>query len=181
MADDETQQTSTEEETTHLTEDETSGASTPEDIEAYWRTRTSGIDKKWRALEAENKVLRERESASKSGTESAGNATGTDAANELVSRLQAELEAERKARISDTRAAKYPHAAKAVGDVNILAAMDEANLASLNESLTPVGTASRPTDPNNPGRTVKGPKPISEMTTEELKAHLRTQPVPGVR
>lgn len=175
MADDTTQQSSTEEtETDETVAPEVSGASTPEDIEAYWRNRISGSDKAHAAAE---KVLRDQLAAAQGKTaQAAPTSDDATAYKELATRLQTELETEKAARVTDTRSLKYPAAAQALGDPVLIAQMDEARLASLNESLRQ--DARRPVDPNNPGRVVKGPKALAEMSIEELKAHLRTLPVP---
>lgn len=157
---------------------EVSGASTPEDIEAYWRNRQS---KEQIAHNAEAKVLRDQLAALQGKTAQTAAAPADDAVyKELATRLQTELEQERAARITDTRMAKYPAATQALGDPGLIAAMDEGRLASLNESLRQ-DPPPRGVDLNNPQRVMKGPKSLNEMTTEELKAHLRTLPVPGAQ
>lgn len=97
----------------------------------------------------------------------------------LVKRLQGEVEQERAGRAIDTRKAKYPAASQALGD-EVLAQMDEARLAALDASLDVDARTPRGVDRNNPQRTrPAGAKSPDDMTIEELKAHLRTQPVPG--
>ena len=175
MADETTQQSSADE-TGAAEAPEVSGASTPEDIEAYWRNRISGSDKAHAAAE---KVLRDQLAAAQGKPAQAASADGdVTAYRDLAKQLQTELEQERLARVTDTRTAKYPAAAEALGDTALIAQMDEARLASLNESLRQDTYAPRPVDTNNPQRVVKGPKALADMSIEELKAHLRTLPVP---
>lgn len=179
MAEGETPQSSTE--TVEGETPEVSGESTPEAIEAYWRNRISGSD---RAHAAEAKALRERiaalEGVSPSPAPEGGQPAGdVQAATELAERLQKELLAERAARVVDTRTAKYPDAAAALGDAAVLASMDEGRLASLNESLRPASQP-RPVGANNPARSQSGPKALADMSIEELRAHLRTLPAPSV-
>jgi hypothetical protein len=170
VSDETTQQSSSE----GQAEAETSGASTPEDIEAYWRKRFSNSDK---AHAAEAKVLREQLAALQSGkaTEVASAESGAKEMTDMVSRLQADLAAERAARVIDTRKAKYPAAAQALGD-EVIVQMDEARLAGLNESLTV--TAPR-VDANNPARRMSGSKPIEDMTSEEVKALFKQSVLPS--
>ena len=149
--------------------------------EAFWRNRQSQSDK---AHAAEAKVLRERIAALEAGSkgtapEGAGTGSDTSGMDEVVKRLQVELENEKRLRITETRTAKYPNATKAIGDERVISQIDEARLASLEETLRPPTGSG--IDRNNPARRVTGEKPISEMTTEELKAHFRTIPVPGVQ
>ena len=175
MADETTQQSSADE-TGAAEAPEVSGASTPEDIEAYWRNRISGSDKAHAAAE---KVLRDQLAAAQGKTaQAAPTSDDATAYKELATRLQTELETEKAARVTDTRSLKYPAAAQALGDPVLIAQMDEARLASLNESLRQDTYAPRPVDTNNPQRVVKGPKALADMSIEELKAHLRTLPVP---
>lgn len=145
----------------------------PEVIESYWRNRQSQSDK---AHAAEVRVLRERlEATSKSAPEST--TQGNDMAD-MVTRLQKELEAERSARVADVRRAKYPLASQALGD-EVLAQMDEAKLAGLNEALTPTIAAAPRMDSNNPARRTSGTKDPESMSKEELLAAFKATPYPG--
>jgi len=118
VADDTTQQSSTEEtETDETVAPEVSGASTPEDIEAYWRNRISGSDKAHAAAE---KVLRDQLAAAQGKTaQAAPTSDDATAYKELATRLQTELETEKAARVTDTRSLKYPAAAQALGDPSL--------------------------------------------------------------
>lgn len=151
-------------------EPESSGASTLEEVEAYWRKRMSNSDK---AHAAENKVLQEQLKAQSTSTEGAESASESPALKELQDRLQA---AESRATAAEL-AAKYPKAVEAVGQA--ASSMDESALASLNERLDFDASApKRINDTNNPSRSVSGEKSTEDMTDEELLAQLRSLPSP---
>jgi len=149
-------------------------AATPEEVEAFWKNRQSNSDK---AHAAEAAALREQISSLTGAAKSAPTTGQSADSTAIVEGLQKQLAEEKQLRVVDTRAAKFPNAAKALGDDTVLAQMDEGRLASLNESLSP--TAPPRFDTNNPARQMAaGTKPLDQMTTDELKAHLRTIPVP---
>lgn len=176
MADDETPQSSTPEPEGDEAP-EASGASTPDEIEAYWRKRISNSDK---AHAASEKVLREQLAAAQGRAVEAASPGGGDSKEmtDLVERLQREVAEERAGRAIDTRKAKYPSASAALGD-EVLAQVDEARLAALNEQLVQERSP-LPVDRNNPGRRMPaGPKALDDMSIDELKAHLKTLPPPG--
>ncbi len=151
-------------------------AATPEEVEAFWKNRQSNSDK---AHAAEAAALRETISSLQGAAKAPESGQSADS-TAIVEGLQKQLAEERQLRVVDTRAAKFPEAAKALGDDRVLAQMDEGRLANLNESLTP--TAPPRFDANNPARsTASGEKPLDQMNVDELKAHLRTIPVPEPR
>jgi hypothetical protein len=145
-------------------EEEVSGASSLEEIEAYWRKRMSNSDK---AHAAERKVLEQRLQSIPQGDKGVASEDQSGALAELQKRVQ---QAEARAKSAELKA-KYPAAVDAVGDA--VTYMDEARLAALNESLN--FDAGRPTriDTNNPSRSVTTQKPIAEKSVEELLADLK--------
>lgn len=153
--------------------EEASGASSLEDVEAYWRKRMSNSDK---AHAAERKVLAERlealESRSSGTQGESDNQVQPQVLKELTQRLE---EAETRAKAMELKA-KFPVAVDAVGDAARY--MDEARLAALNESLN--FDASRPTrlDNNNPARQTSGAKNPEDMSLEELTAYVKTLDFP---
>lgn len=151
---------------------ETSGASTPEDIEAYWRKRFSNHDK---AHAEETRVLRERAEAAERSQRQAltGQQQSSDESGRyqsVIEDLQQRLDAERSGRVYDVRRATYPEASEAIGDPAVLTTMDEGRLAALNERLRlEASPAPRRVDANNPARPANAPpKPMSEMSKDEL-------------
>ena len=154
-------------------EEEVSGAESLEEIEAYWRKRMSNSDK---AHAAERKVLEERlrstESAPKSG-ESEAPQVDPSVLKQLTQRLE---EAEGRAAAAELKA-KYPTAVEAIGDAARY--MDEARLASLNESLNFDASVPKRLDTNNPVRRSSQPKEPSEMSIDELKDYLKTLDFPS--
>jgi hypothetical protein len=185
VVDDETQQSSPDEVAAPAAQQQPdpypdSGKSTPEEIEAEWRNRISKSDK---AHAAEARVLREQLAAAQAAKAPEGAQPSGDVKEmaDLVKRLQQEVETERAGRAIDARKSKYPAASQALGD-EVLAQMDEARLAALDASLDGDARTPRRVDLNNPARTrPAGSKSPDDMTIEELRAYLRTQPVPGER
>ena len=155
-------------------QEEVSGASSLEEVEAYWRKRMSNSDKAHAAAE---KALREKLEATSSPAGDTGRSSEVpnDTLKELQQRLQ---QAESRAQSAELKA-KYPTAVEAVGDAAVH--MDEARLASLNESLN--FDAGRPTriDSNNPSRSVgtRQEKSLEDKSVEELLADLRSMPFPS--
>lgn len=179
MSDDAQQQQSSQPESQAPAPDQqqqdSSGEVTPEAIEQFWRNRQSQSDK---AHAAEAAALRERiqqlEQSSSTGPRTAGDQS--EDSNALIEQLRSQLAEEKQLRVTETRAAKYPYAAEALDEV-ALSQMDEGKLANINQRLAPPSFG---VDRNNPARSRDGgQKPISEMSTQELKEHLKTLPVPG--
>ena len=179
MAEEQESQSSTEEqkpptEPVAESQDEVSGESTLADVEAHWRKRVSNSDK---MHAAENKVLRQQlEAANKSQPTESGS-SGEDGSKATIETLTKQLAEQTEGRKVDALGAKYPKAAEALGDGNVLASMDEARLAKLNESLTIEQPTPLNVDPNNPPRATGGSKPFSEMSVKELGALARTLPI----
>jgi hypothetical protein len=163
--------------------DETSGAKTVEEVEAYWRNRVSKKDSAHaaaeRALREENETLKRAPAAPSSASQSGTGQSGTESEAEASLRRQNEelkrtLETEKSARVIDTRKAKYPFlVAQGVEDA-VFASASEADLAKLNALANdeqPEGTFIAPTGPKRGQPTA--PKPYSEKTKDELLADLR--------
>jgi hypothetical protein len=137
-----------------------------------------------RSHNEETRVLREQLAAAQAAagqTTQAASQTAEQAAQEAARwKAQAEanaaaLEQERKARIAETRAAKYPFAAESLGDPGVLMTMDEARLAGLNERLAPAAPTTRKgvMDANGAGRPAAPANiPTGEKTSEQLKEDL---------
>lgn len=169
MSDNETEQSSTEQSQPSVYNGSLEGFDgevTPEHIESYWRNRFSQAD---RAHAAETKALREQV-AGGTAKQAETNAEANPLADE-VKRLTEALQAER----TNTRRARYPNAAQALGE-EYLATIDEARLAGLNEALS-ASVAPR-VDANNPARKVSAPKQSSEMSRDELLALFKSTPFP---
>ena len=154
-------------------EEEVSGAQSLEEVEAYWRKRMSNSDKAHAAAE---KALREQieRRSSPAGDTGESSEVQSKAFAELTERVK---QAEARAQAAELKA-KYPTAVEAVGDAATY--MDEARLASLNESLN--FDAGRPTriDTNNPSRAAgTQAKPIEEKSVEELLADLKGMTFPS--
>lgn len=153
-------------------EEEVSGASSLEEVEAYWRKRMSNSDKAHAAAE---KALREQleRVSSPAGDKGSSSEVQSDVLKELQTKLQ---QAEARATQAELRS-KYPAALEAVGEAATY--MDEARLAALNESLN--FDAKRPTriDSNNPSRSVTTAKPVEEKSIDELLADLKTMAFPS--
>ena len=166
------------EESQQESQEQESEARTPEEVEAFWKNRQAA---EARAHAERERVLREEVEALKRqvDTKRAADAAAGVQTQQSVQSLQAQLEAaqaelktERETRIIEVRKAKYPAAAESVKDA--IAAMDEADLAALNERLrsltAPTGTR---IDPNTPGRPSNGaPSEPREKSIEELKGDL---------
>lgn len=157
---------------------ETSGESTPEAVEGYWRNRQSGSDK---AHSEETRVLREQLATAQAAAKA--NVTTEQGGNEAVAalqqqnrELQQQVQASESQRITDTRRAMYPNATEALADNQLISQMDEARLAALNTRLTEEQGTAPPTtrvDANNPGKgSTAPPKRLSDMSTDELKQTL---------
>lgn len=159
-------------------------ALTLEELDAQWRNRMSGKDKAHKAesdsLRSQNAALQAQLEKDRSEREAARLAGMSEAERVAAERdaLKTQLEEERRARVVDTRKAKYPNIAADFDD-EVIAAMDEAKLAALNERLAAAPQAGTPPsliDPNSSARTLPaGQKPVSEKTREELIADLKEQ------
>jgi hypothetical protein len=172
VADETTQQSSTDT-APEEQQPEVSGAVTPEDIEAYWRKRFSNSDK---AHAEETRVLRQRLAALEAQAQATPGSTPPPELEaryqQMVKELQQKVAETERSRVVDTRRAKYPAAAENLGDDAVIAAMDEARMAALNERLT-LEAPTRRIDANNPAKSAAGlPKQLSEMTADELRARL---------
>lgn len=137
-------------------------AQSVEEADAIWRKRQSNKDL---AHNAEVAELRRQLEASKTGVAptSAPSETPEQARiRELEIRLAGEQ-----------RKARFPHAAADLGDD--IATIDEARLARLEARLAAEDAAPPPRmDPNSAGRgTPSAPKPLSDMSKEELLAQLK--------
>jgi len=150
---------------------EQSGAQTVEEVEAFWRNRSSGKD---RAHNAETQALRAQIDALKAQPSPAPVGETPEAAR--VRALEAELQQERTARQAAQLQAQYPYAAGVLGDaIGTLAPEKLAAIEALGESGA--GAAPR-IDPNAaprraPGMPGNGQKPTNEKTKDELLADLR--------
>lgn len=165
-----------------VAEDETSGAKTVEEVEAYWRNRVSKKDAGHaaaeKALREELETLRRSQAGLAATSPASGGQSETGSEAEVALRRQLEenkrlLEEERAARVIDTRKAKYPLlVAQGVEDA-VFASASDASLAKLNALANdePDGTMIAPTGPKRGQPTP--PKPYSEKTKEELLADLR--------
>lgn len=152
-------------------QEESSGASTLEEVESYWKNRVSGSD---RAHAATEKALREQiarlELQAKTLAEGKQPAADPQAAR--IAELEQALRAAEAQRAVDLRKSQYPNAAQSLGDG--IAHIDEATLAGLEARLAPPAPKPPVPQANNPSRQAGAPtgKPLSEMTTEELKQQL---------
>lgn len=147
---------------------------TVEEAEAIWRNRVSGKD---RAHNAEVATLRGQITALESQIKAKPTTGSEDDPREgEVQRLRQELEAEKAARVMDSRKAKYPFAADTLDD-DTLARMDEAKLAALNARLDDTDVPApgyRPSlDPNRAARRPSSPTSPEEKSVDDLKSDLR--------
>jgi hypothetical protein len=154
-------------------------ASTPEQVEAIWKNRVAGKDRAHAAAEA---ALRDQIAELNRKMEGK---TAVDAENmSEVERANARAEAaERRAndieqqRVLDVRSAKYPFAVEALKTPAALAAMDEADLAALNATLSGGEPPPPPViDPNAARRpSSTPPNAPRDRSIEELEADLKNQ------
>jgi len=152
-------------------QDERSGASTLEEVESYWKNRVSGSD---RAHAATEKALREQMAQLEQRVKalSEGKQPEADPRAARIAELERQLQQTEAQRAVDLRKSQYPNAAQSLGDG--IAHIDEATLAELEARLAPQPPKPPVPQANNPGRQAGAPtgKPLSEMTTEELKQQL---------
>lgn len=161
--------------------DETSGAQTPEEIEAYWRNRVSKKDQAHaaaeRALREELTTLRGQQAtatASSAASGQSGSASEAEAAlRRQIEETNKALETEKAARVIDQRKAKYPLLAQQGLEDAVFASASDASLARLNALADdePRGTMIAPTGPKRGAPTP--PKPYHEQTKDELLQSLR--------
>lgn len=151
---------------------ETSGAQTVEEVEAYWRNRTSGIQ---RAHNAETTAMKAQMDALKAAPVAPPEGESADAARARA--LEAELQQERAARQALELQTRYPYAASVLGDE--ITNLSPEKLAAM-EALADGGQAGPAPmmDPNAASRnngSVQGPqaKPLNEKTKDELLADLQ--------
>ena len=151
-----------------------SGAQTVEEVEAFWRNRSSGKD---RAHNAETQALKDQIAALKQAPAPAPVGESPEAAR--IRELEANLQTERTARAAAQLQAQYPTAAGILGEsiANLppekIAAIEAAfdNNGGLGRApMIDPNAAPRPT-PGNPGG--NGQKPVREKTKDELLADLR--------
>lgn len=179
MADEQTPQSSTDEQPTSGEEpqEEQSGASTLEEVEAYWRKRQSNSDK---AHEAERREL-QRRLESLEGQRSSGE-SGESGTDEVQSRVLKEMQerlskAEARATQAELKA-EFPLAVQELGDAAVHVSRER--LAALNERLDFDASVPKRIDSNNPARQApSGPKSVEDMSLDELKEYFRGVPYEG--
>jgi hypothetical protein len=157
---------------------EVSGAQTVEEVEAYWRNRTSGIQRAHNAetatMQAQMEALRKPPASTPPEGESA------DAARARA--LEAELQTERQARQAIELRSAYPRTSEVLGDAILKLAETPEKLAAIeasyengqgNEGGPPVITpnAARRSVPGMPGAATE--KPLNEKSKDELLADLK--------
>jgi hypothetical protein len=135
---------------------------TVEEAEAIWQKRVSNRDK---AHNAEVAELRRQLVALQTGAPPES-ATVPTAEQVRIKELETQIAVEK-------RKVRFPHAAEDLGDD--IATVDEVRLARLEARLAAEDAAPAPRmDPNSAGRGAPGaPKPLSEMSKEELLAQLK--------
>lgn len=152
---------------------------TPEEVEAIWRNRFSQRD---RAHNAEVESLREQMESLQRSVEAsqqggqAAQSSGEPSYKARYEQTQRELEVERQARQTTERRLRFPALAGEVApdDPLWVSARDE-TLARLNATFgaPPPPEPTGHVDANNPARTTVTPKPIGDMTKDELLAELQ--------
>jgi hypothetical protein len=160
---------------------------TVEDVEKQWQHRVSQKDRAHaaaeQALRDENVALQRQLTALTAAPRPPANGQSAPAGpdpqvvslQEQLAASQRAIEAERQARVLDTRKAKYPALAQQVGDAGsgIFQTADEATLAKLNALAdTSSGGTFAPTSPRRPGP-APAPKPLGEMSKAELEDQMR--------
>jgi hypothetical protein len=151
---------------------EVSGAQSVEEVEAYWRNRTSGIQK---AHNAETAALHAQMEQMRAAPVAAPEGESAEAARSRA--LETELQQERAARQSLELRTRYPYAADVLGDE--IVNLTPAKLAAI-EAGGDGGQGGPPVirDPNAARRNQTGvqspqAKPLNEKTKDELLADLR--------
>jgi hypothetical protein len=152
-------------------QEESSGASTLEEVESYWKNRVSGSD---RAHAATEKALREQMAQLEQQVKalSEGKQPAADPASQRIAELERQLQETEAQKAAALRRSQYPNAAQSLGDS--IANIDEATLAGLEERLAPQPPKPPTPKANNPPRQAGTPtgKPLSEMTADELKQQM---------
>jgi hypothetical protein len=148
---------------------------TPEDVEAIWRNRFSQRD---RAHNAEVESLRQQldEARRSADAKPTDGQAQPDSYKARFEQSQQELERERQARQVTERRLRFPALSQEVpaDDPMWVSGRDE-TLARLNATFTapapppPTGHV----DANNPSRSNLAPKPVAEMSKDELLAELK--------
>ena len=139
-----------------------------EDVEAIWQKRIAGKD---RAHAAEVAELRRQLDALKNPAPAPVNET---AEQRRIRELEEQIAEERRARVTETRKARFPKAAEYLGDA--VNAADEGKLAGLEALLAGEEPAPAPViAPTSPARQVapRSNKTIEEMSKQELQDMLR--------
>lgn len=156
---------------------ESSGAQTVEEVEAFWRNRSSGKDK---AHNAETAALHAQIEALKAQPAPAPVGESPEAAR--IRELEQNLQQERVARASAQLQAQYPMAAGILGDsIANLPPEKVAAIEAWAESGAPAQPGSHPIiDPNAAPRRSPGipgglnsQKPLNEKSKDELLGDLR--------
>lgn len=148
---------------------EQSGGQTVEEVEAFWRNRTSGIQ---RAHNAETADLHRQMDEMRKAPVAAPEGESAEAAR--VRALEAELQQERAARQAADLKSQYPYAADILGDE--ITSVTPAKLAAINAAGD---TGSAPIiNPNAAARgngSIQQPaaKPMNEKSKDELLADLQ--------
>jgi hypothetical protein len=140
---------------------------TPEQVEAEWAAKQSALGRQYAATE---KALRDQIAALTAAPAASGATGSDDAIREENERLRKQLVETERAHTRDVRAARFPLAAEAL-EPDVLATMDEARLSGLEARLTPAPSTARVMS-STPPRTSEAPKPLTEKTSDELKADL---------
>jgi len=154
---------------------ESSGAQTVEEVEAFWRNRSSGKD---RAHNAETQALKDQIAALKAAPAPAPSGESPEA--EQVRTLKEELAAAQATAKMATLRTEYPQAAGVLGDE--ITNLSPEKLAALEAYYD--GQAPAPmVDPNAARRQMPGmpgneAKPLAEKSKDELLADLkRAEPI----
>jgi hypothetical protein len=137
-------------------------AQSVEEVDAIWRKRQSNKDL---AHNAEVAELRRQLEAAKTGV--APTSAPSETPEQVrIRQLETQIAVEQ-------RKSRFPHAASDLGDD--IATIDEARLARLEARLAAEDAAPAPRmDPNSAGRgTPSAPKPLSDMSKDELLAQLK--------
>jgi len=160
---------------------------TVEEVENQWKHRVSQKDRAHaaaeQALRDENVALQRQLAALTAAPRQPANGQSAPAGvdpqvtslQEQLAASQRAIEAERQARVMDTRKAKYPALAAQVGEAgqSVFQTADEATLAKLNALAdSSSGGTFAPTSPRRPGP-APAPKPLGEMNKQELEDQMR--------
>lgn len=154
---------------------ESSGAQSVEEVEAFWRNRSSGKD---RAHNAETQALKAQIEALKAQPAPAPVGESPEAAR--IRELEANLQQERARAAAAELRSQYPYAAEVLGDS--ITGLPPEKIAAINAlgdsdrapGRTPIidPNAARRGPAGAPGQ-VNGAKPLNEKTKDELLSDLR--------